>query len=259
MLADIPDLHQYRSMTSSAQLSRTQTVVTTMSADWSATLHGRPLSVPDHVVVSDCMSLLETTMETWTTSWPITRTCSHPPRGGGLSWSMSARHDGLVGSLQGRPLDRPRASRLGTRLTTEGSRTSRPDQRRSSSSWTERLIQWWCRSGRPCMHETRGDAMQCRCSRAPVRAAMELSSTGPVLFLHTSPLPLTSRGASSPASFIFQVPRRWSTAALGDGRRRRGAGLRPGCGRATREPPLQASQECWSRKYKLHACMLCFS
>jgi hypothetical protein len=162
MLADIPDLHKYRSRTSSAQPSRTQTVVTTMSADWSAYLHRRPLSVPDHVAVSDCMGLLEITMETWTTSWPIPRTCSHPPRRGGRSWSMIARHDGPVWSLT-EPAFGPAASER-ARNPTEGSRTLRPYQRRSSSSWTERLIRWWCRSGRPCMHEKLGDAMQCRCS-----------------------------------------------------------------------------------------------
>ncbi|VAI27214.1 unnamed protein product [Triticum turgidum subsp. durum] len=63
-LADIPDLHKKPLPdVICAAVNRTETEVTTMSANCSAYLRGRPLTARDHLAVTDCMELLETTMD----------------------------------------------------------------------------------------------------------------------------------------------------------------------------------------------------
>ncbi|KAI4988209.1 hypothetical protein ZWY2020_029839 [Hordeum vulgare] len=63
-LADIPDLHKKPLPdVICAAVNRTETEVTTMSANCSGYLRERSLSGRDHLAVTDCMELLETTME----------------------------------------------------------------------------------------------------------------------------------------------------------------------------------------------------
>uniref|UniRef100_M8BPX2 Pectinesterase n=1 Tax=Aegilops tauschii TaxID=37682 RepID=M8BPX2_AEGTA len=63
-LADIPDLHKKPLPdVICAAVNRTETEVTTMSANCSAYLHGRSLTSRDHLAVMDCMELLDTTMD----------------------------------------------------------------------------------------------------------------------------------------------------------------------------------------------------
>uniref|UniRef100_A0ACD5V3R1 Uncharacterized protein n=1 Tax=Avena sativa TaxID=4498 RepID=A0ACD5V3R1_AVESA len=63
-LATIPDLHK-KSLPDviCSTVNRTETEVTAMSANCSTYFHGMPLSARDRLAVSDCMELLDTTMD----------------------------------------------------------------------------------------------------------------------------------------------------------------------------------------------------